>query len=74
MGAEYDSLLAKVIVWAPDRDQAIARMRRALSEFHVSGRGVCTTIEFLQDILGDARFQEARHTTSLADIMVAATS
>ncbi|GAA4982512.1 acetyl-CoA carboxylase biotin carboxylase subunit [Nonomuraea thailandensis] len=74
IGAEYDSLLAKVIVWAPDRDQAIARMRRALSEFHVSGRGVCTTIEFLQDILGDARFQEARHTTSLADIMVAATS
>ncbi|MGW3346952.1 acetyl-CoA carboxylase biotin carboxylase subunit [Nonomuraea rubra] len=74
IGAEYDSLLAKVIVWAPDRDQAIARMRRALSEFHVSGRGICTTIGFLRDILDDARFREARHTTALADLMVAATS
>ncbi|MEV0828799.1 acetyl-CoA carboxylase biotin carboxylase subunit [Nonomuraea rubra] len=74
VGAEYDSLLAKVIVWAPDRDQAIARMRRALSEFHVSGRGICTTIGFLRDILDDARFRESRHTTALADLMVATTS
>ncbi|GAA2208729.1 acetyl-CoA carboxylase biotin carboxylase subunit [Nonomuraea monospora] len=74
IGAEYDSLLAKVIVWAPDRDQAVARMRRALSEFRVSGRGICTTIGFLQDIMADARFLEARHTTSLADVMVAADS
>ncbi|MFI6389990.1 acetyl/propionyl/methylcrotonyl-CoA carboxylase subunit alpha [Nonomuraea sp. NPDC050540] len=71
IGADYDSLLAKVIVWAPDRDQAIARMARALSEFEVTGRGISTTIGFLQDVLADPRFRDARHTTSLADLMVA---
>ena len=34
----YDSMLAKLIVWAPDRAQAIARMRRALDELAVLGR------------------------------------
>ena len=34
----YDSMLAKLIVWAPDRAQAITRMRRALDELVVLGR------------------------------------
>src|SRR3954471_6157350 len=42
----YDSLIAKLIVWAPDRPAAIERMRRALSEFQIEGRGVKTTIPF----------------------------
>ena len=33
----YDSLIAKLIVWAPDRDRAIDRMERALSEFQIDG-------------------------------------
>ncbi|WP_067794016.1 acetyl-CoA carboxylase biotin carboxylase subunit [Actinomadura formosensis] len=66
----YDSLLAKVVVWAPDRGTAIARMRRALAEFAVSGRGVRTTREFLLRVLGDRRFAEAAHGTSLvADLL-----
>jgi acetyl-CoA carboxylase biotin carboxylase subunit len=52
----YDSLLAKVIVWAPDRDQAIARMQRALAEFRVEGPGVCTTIPFHQRVLAHPAF------------------
>ncbi|MBF6591783.1 MAG: acetyl-CoA carboxylase biotin carboxylase subunit [Ktedonobacterales bacterium] len=40
----YDSLLAKLIVWAPTREQAIARGRRALHEFVLEG--VPTTIPF----------------------------
>ncbi|GAA2381307.1 acetyl-CoA carboxylase biotin carboxylase subunit [Nonomuraea africana] len=70
VSADYDSLLAKVIVWAPDRDQAIARMSRALREFRISGRGICTTIGFLQDVLDDPLFRDAKHNTSLADAMI----
>jgi len=45
----YDSLLAKLIVWAEDRDQAIARMQRALEEFVIEG--ITTTIPFHQRLL-----------------------
>ena len=67
--AAYDSLLAKLIVWAPDRDAAMARMRRALGEFRVSGPGVATTIGLLGDVLDDPRFTAGRHSTSLIDQM-----
>jgi acetyl-CoA carboxylase biotin carboxylase subunit len=63
--AAYDSLLAKVIVWAPDRTQAIARMRRALAEFDVDGPGVHTTREFLDQVLSDQEFAEGKHDTGL---------
>jgi acetyl-CoA carboxylase biotin carboxylase subunit len=61
----YDSLLAKVCVWAPDRDGAIRRMSSALSELRIRGRGVATTTLFLQRVLADTRFQNATHDTSL---------
>ncbi|GAB3457712.1 acetyl-CoA carboxylase biotin carboxylase subunit [Actinophytocola sediminis] len=63
--ANYDSLLAKVITWAPDRDGAIARMRRALAEFTIDGPGVHTTREFLDRVLADQHFAEGKHDTSL---------
>jgi acetyl-CoA carboxylase, biotin carboxylase subunit len=63
--ASYDSLLAKVITWAPDRAQAIARMRRALAEFRVTGPGVHTTCEFLDQVLADHEFADGKHDTSL---------
>ncbi|GAA4638785.1 acetyl-CoA carboxylase biotin carboxylase subunit [Actinoallomurus vinaceus] len=68
--ADYDSLLAKVIVSGQDRDHAIARMDRALAEFRVAGRGVRTTIGFLQEVLAHPLFQDAKHTTSLVDSMI----
>jgi acetyl-CoA/propionyl-CoA carboxylase biotin carboxyl carrier protein len=34
---EYDSLVAKLVVWAPSRAQALARMRRAIDEFEIEG-------------------------------------
>ncbi|MBF6183931.1 acetyl-CoA carboxylase biotin carboxylase subunit [Nocardia farcinica] len=61
----YDSLLAKVVVWAPDRQAAIARMRRALAETRITGRGIATTAEFLHDILDHPRFRAADHDTAL---------
>nr|BBH94331.1 acetyl-CoA carboxylase biotin carboxylase subunit [Thermogemmatispora argillosa] len=45
----YDSLLAKLIVWAEDRDAAIARMQRALDEFVIEG--LPTTIPFHRRLL-----------------------
>lgn len=43
---DYDSLVAKLIVWAPTRAQAIARLRRAIDEFVVEG--VPTTLPLLR--------------------------
>ena len=51
----YDSLLAKLIVWAPDRDQAIGRMARALDELVLVG--VSTNQGFHRRLLADAAFR-----------------
>ncbi|HEV2235779.1 MAG TPA: acetyl-CoA carboxylase biotin carboxylase subunit [Ktedonobacterales bacterium] len=50
----YDSLLAKLIVWAPTREEAIARGQRALAEFVLEG--VPTTIPFHQQLLANPRY------------------
>ena len=57
----YDNLMAKLVVWGADRSQAIARGKRALSEFHV--RGVHTTIPAHLAVLDHPAFVEGRHTT-----------
>jgi acetyl-CoA carboxylase biotin carboxylase subunit len=72
VGPDYDSLLAKVVVWAPDREQALDRMDRALAEFDVSGPGLRTTIPFLRRVLLDPDFRKARHSTALVDRLLAA--
>jgi acetyl-CoA carboxylase biotin carboxylase subunit len=58
----YDSLIAKVIVWAEDRPAAIARARRALSEFELEG--VPTTRALAMDILETESFASGTYTTS----------
>ncbi len=50
----YDSLVAKLIAVGRDRDEAIARLKRALSEFKIEG--IKTTIPLHQNILNDERF------------------
>jgi len=59
---EYDPMLAKVVTWAPDRSQAIARMIGALGEFSVLG--VTTNIPFLVDVLRDPTFVTGDFTTT----------
>ncbi|CAA9447983.1 MAG: Biotin carboxylase of acetyl-CoA carboxylase [uncultured Pseudonocardia sp.] len=66
---EYDSLLAKVIVWAPERPAALARMARALAEFRIAGAGIRTTAELLVEVMADPEFRAGTHTTSLLDAM-----
>ncbi|MBI5832146.1 MAG: acetyl-CoA carboxylase biotin carboxylase subunit [Armatimonadetes bacterium] len=58
----YDPLLAKVCVWAPDRDMAIARMDRALRELEIDG--VTTTLPLQRRILQNAFFQRGELSTS----------
>jgi acetyl-CoA carboxylase, biotin carboxylase subunit len=55
----YDSLLAKVIVHADSRAEAIRRMDRALAEFDCSG--VTTTIGFHRELLGHPTFRAGEH-------------
>ncbi len=50
----YDSLVAKLIAIGSDRNEAISRMKRALSEFKIEG--IKTTIPLHQNILNDERF------------------
>ncbi len=57
----YDNLIAKLIVWAPDRARAIAKMRRALDETVIDG--LHTTIPALQKILAHPDFTTANHST-----------
>ncbi|MBI2901450.1 MAG: acetyl-CoA carboxylase biotin carboxylase subunit [Planctomycetes bacterium] len=60
----YDSMIAKLIAWAPDRAQAIERMVRALREFKVVG--VRTTVPFHLQLFQDRRFRAGRiHTRFL---------
>ncbi len=50
----YDSLIGKLVVWAQNRDMAIKRMQRALSEFQIEG--IKSTIPFHQRVFQDADF------------------
>ena len=63
----YDSLVAKVIVWAPDREQAMNRMSRALDELRVSGRGVSTTAQLHQQLLASPVIRAGEHHTGFLD-------
>lgn len=52
----YDSMIAKLIVHAPTRDEAIAKMKWALSEFIVDG--VCTNIDFQLKLIRHEAFEK----------------
>ncbi len=61
----YDSLIAKLVVWAEDRDDARARMARALDEFVIEG--VKTTIPFHRMIMEHPRFAAGDVSTSFVE-------
>ena len=57
----YDPLISKLIVWGPDRGEAIARMSRALAEYKVLG--VRTTLPVLRQVMADPDFVAGRLST-----------
>ena len=58
---EYDSLIAKLVAWGDDREEARRRMLRALGEFRVEG--VDTTIPFFRLLLADDLFVNGDYAT-----------
>ncbi|GAA1855386.1 acetyl/propionyl/methylcrotonyl-CoA carboxylase subunit alpha [Pseudonocardia alni subsp. carboxydivorans] len=54
IGGQFDSLLAKLIVWGSDRQQALQRARRALGEFKVEG--MATVLEFHRLVVSDPAY------------------
>ena len=58
----YDSMIAKLIVHGKDRDEAIAKMKRALDECVIDG--IDTNIDFLYKILENKNFQSGNFDTS----------
>ena len=61
----YDPMLAKLIVWAPSRPEALEKMRRALDEFVVLG--TTTNIEFLRDLCDAGPVVDGSTTTTTID-------
>jgi acetyl-CoA carboxylase biotin carboxylase subunit len=62
---DYDSLIAKLLVWQPSRAEALAVMRRALSEFVVEG--IKTTISLHRQILNHSAFIEGSVDTTFIE-------
>ncbi len=61
----YDPMISKLIAWAPDRAQAIARMKRALHEYEI--QGIRTTIPFLMRVLNHPDFIRGTFSTHFID-------
>ena len=66
----YDPMISKVAAWAEDRPHALARMRRALEEYLITG--IKTTLPFFRWLLVQPEFVEGRfHTSYLDDVLSA---
>ena len=62
---DYDSMIAKLIVWGSDREECLARSKRALAEYELDG--VVTIVPFHRLMLDDERFVAGTHTTNYLD-------
>ncbi len=61
----YDPLLAKIIAYASNREECVARMQRALEELQIEG--VTTSLSFLRRVLGNAFFRQGNYTQATFD-------
>ncbi len=64
----YDSMIAKLITVAQTREEAIAKMERALEEFIIEG--IKTTIPFHQKLMKDEKFRKGEYTTKFMETFV----
>jgi acetyl-CoA carboxylase biotin carboxylase subunit len=68
----YDPMISKLVAWAEDRPRAIARMRRALSEYVVAG--IRTTLPFFAWLVEQPEFAAGRFHTTFLDELLASRS
>ena len=61
----YDSMICKLMCWAPNREQARRRMYRALKEYVITG--VKTTLPFYQDLIEDPVFSQGKFDTGFLE-------
>jgi acetyl-CoA carboxylase biotin carboxylase subunit len=57
----YDPMISKLVVWGATREQAIDRMARALSEYHVGG--IKTNLQFHRRVMRNAAFRDGKYDT-----------
>ncbi len=69
ISADYDSMIAKLIVWAPTRAQSIARFKRAIDEFVIDG--VPTTLPLLRALCDDPDVIEGDYGTATLEAFAA---
>jgi len=69
ISADYDSMIAKLIVWAPTRPQAIARLRRAIDEYVIEG--VPTTLPLLRALCDQPDVADATYGTATLEAFAA---
>jgi acetyl-CoA carboxylase biotin carboxylase subunit len=65
----YDSMIAKLVAWAPGRPEAVARMSRALAEYQVLG--IRTTIPFFLWLLRQPEYLDGHYDTTYLDRVLA---
>jgi acetyl-CoA/propionyl-CoA carboxylase, biotin carboxylase, biotin carboxyl carrier protein len=66
---DYDSMIAKLIVWAPTRAEAIARLRRAIDEYEIGG--VPTTLPLLRSLCDHPQVADATYGTATLEAFAA---
>jgi len=62
---DYDPLLAKLVAWAPDRNTALNRLKRALTEYKVGG--IRTNLAFFTEILNDEKMRRGELSTAFLE-------
>jgi acetyl-CoA carboxylase, biotin carboxylase subunit len=65
IGSDYDPLLSKICVWAPDRTQALLRMRRALGECVITG--LSTNLDLLDRLVASPRVRSGDYDTAFVE-------
>jgi acetyl/propionyl-CoA carboxylase alpha subunit len=72
----YDPLLAKIVAYGPTRDQAIARLDRALADTTLELTGpagpAASNLAFLRQVLSDPAFKAGQYDTHFAEALASA--